>query len=58
MARNGLTGPVPIPVSYTHLLCYGVELPEHEAPERLLAAIYHWCLPVSYTHLDVYKRQG
>ena len=25
-------------------LCYGVELPEHEAPERLLAAIYHWCL--------------
>lgn len=25
-------------------LCYGVELPEHEAPECLLAAIYHWCL--------------
>ena len=25
-------------------LCYGVELPEHEAPECLLAAIYDWCL--------------
>ena len=56
------------PVSYTHL----DRLPSGKAQEELAYAIrgkgafrrfkqsvrYHGLEPVSYTHLDVYKRQG
>ena len=42
------------PVSYTHLL----EIPEDEIRNRRIALGVEEAWAVSYTHLDVYKRQG
>ena len=71
--RSLAIAPVHTPVSYTHLCQYGTDVLGRgddtsgcvqPAPERVqnefcngLVQARRTCSPVSYTHLDVYKRQ-
>ena len=59
-----------VPVSYTHLWGYGAMTNSYNDMQNSKAALYIGSnaaeahpvsmlhMPVSYTHLDVYKRQG
>ena len=63
MVVRGAVLPVK-PVSYTHLIQKPDGSYQYRATDLLghgeayVINIQHWIHPVSYTHLDVYKRQG